>query len=321
MKTLYILILLLSVWTCQSSRGHGLGIEDAFEDRLIQLYSADQLRDTLELRTRLVQWRQAIRQSNLDASAKVDVWLYLQQLSQATNFEQMPVAAPDLQAQLSTFVTPAEQKAISRSAALAYFRQTYLDQLLSPPNRNRSFYQLNAHSELLNELMIYPFQEVNSLLEIGVGDGGFGVLMQLFFQLEEHYLNEVDSQRMLSIQRQLELLPEELARPKVVLGSNEQIGLGSEKVEAVLIRNALHHFETPEALLADIKKHLLPGGRLYLFEEVKDPISGHQHCEAAMTLDEIRFLLQIEGFRWVENHTVLSEWKKILVFEPTGSVN
>lgn len=321
MKILWSLLLLFSLWTCQSSRGQRLSGKDAFEDRLIQMYQSNDLQDTLALRERLTQLRQEIRQSDLDASSKFDLWLYLQQWSQANAFPSLPSTSPALAAKLSRFVTPSEQQAISRYVALSYFRQEYLDRLLLPPKRGQSFYQLNPQSLLLQELTAYPFQDVNSLLEIGVGDGGFGLLTQLFFEVEEHYLNEVDSNRWSSIRRQLDLLPSHLPSPKIIQGTKDQIGLEEQKVEAVLIRNSLHHFEMPEAMLADIKRHLLPGGRLYIFEEVLDPVSGHQHCEAAMTQDEIRFLLQIEGFRWIENYTIQSDWKQIMVFEPVGPAN
>jgi len=318
MKTLWGLILVIILWNCQSSRGQRAGNQDAFEERLLQLYYPGNTTDTLKSRERLAQLRHQIRQSDLDASAKFDLWFYLNQLGQTSAFPQLPPTDGSLEDQLARFATPAEQAAISKSAALAYFRQEYLDLILSPPNRERSFYRLDPTSSLLNELTSYPFQDIESLLEIGAGDGGFGLLTQLFFEVDQHFLNEVDTLRFVSIQRQLDLLPAALSRPILVQGSHQSLGLNNEQVEAILIRNSLHHFTDPEAMLSAIKQHLLPGGQLYIFEEVRDSASGHQHCEEAMSLDEIIYLLQIEGFQLVEKQAVQSDWQQILVFEPTG---
>lgn len=273
------------------------------------------------LKGRLATLRQAIRQSNLEESDQFELWFYLNQFTQVASYPQITPADQEFQENLAQFLTPTEHASLHHAASLAYFRKTYLEQLLNPPTRDRPFYQLNDRSELLIEFMSYPFEEVKSLLEIGAGDGGFGILTQLFFDIDYLYLNEIDTNQLLSIKRQAQLLPEDIPRPKTIQGSKGSIGLQEQMVEAVLIRNSLHHFEDPELMLTDIKKHLLPGGRLYIFEEIYDPHSGHRHCDEAMTEDELRFLLQIEGFRWIQDYPLASEWQKIMVFEPEGLEN
>lgn len=321
MKILWSLLLIVFLWSCQSSRGQQLGIQDEFEDRLLQMYLPQSHQDSLALKEYLAKLRQALRASDLDASAQFDLWFYLNQFTQTDAFPQLFPEDKEFRANLARFITPQEQTRFAQAATLAYFRQAYLEQLFSPPSKDRPFFQLDQKADLLGELMTYPFGEINSLLEIGAGDGGFGLLLQLLFEIDELYLNEIDSNQLMSIQRQIQLLPSDLPQPKVIAGSTNGIGLKDEMVEAILIRNSLHHFESPEQMLGDIKQHLLPGGRLYLFEEVRDPISGHQHCEKAMTADEIRFLLQIEGFRWVQDYSLTSDWQKIMVFEPQGLEN
>lgn len=321
MKTLWSLLLVICLWNCQSSRGQQVGIEDEFEDRLLQLYLPQYHQDSLALKEHLAKLRQALRASDLEASAQFDLWFHLNQLTQPDAFPQVIPQDGEFQENLSRFITPQEQTLLSQAATLAYFRQTYLEQLFNPPSKNRPFFQLNQKSALLRELVAYPFGEINSLLEVGAGDGGFALLLQIMFEIDQLYLNEIDSSQLISIQRSVRLLPNDLPQPNIVTGSHNGIGLTEEMVEAVLIRNSLHHFESPEQMLGDIKRHLLPGGRLYLFEEVRDPISGHQPCEEAMTLDEIRFLLQIEGFNLVQEYSLASEWQKVLVFEPQGLEN
>ncbi len=321
MKILGSILLLICLWCCQSSRGQQIGKHDEFEDRLLQMYLPQAHQDSLMLKERLASWRHAIRESELDASAQFDLWFYLNQFTQTAAFPQIIPQNPQFKENLAHFLTAREHTKLAQAAALAYFRQNYLDHLFSPPSRDRPFYQLDKKSELLNELTVYPFNKISSLLEIGAGDGGFGLLLQLLYQVEHLYLNEIDSNQLVSIARQIQLLPKEVPQPTLVQGQTDRIGLGEQMVEAVLIRNSLHHFEVPEEMLAEIKRHLLPGGRLYIFEEVRDPITGHQHCEKAMTEDEIRFLLQIEGYRWVQNYPLASDWQKIMVFEVGGLEN
>lgn len=321
MKIFWSLVLIVLLWNCQSSRGQQLGKQDEFEDRLLQMYLPQSHQDSLALKEHLAKLRQALRASDLDASVQFDLWFYLNQFTQIDAFPQPIPQNTAFRDNLARFITPQEQDRFAQAATLAYFRQSYLKQLFIAPSKDRPFFQLDQKSELLRELMTYPFGELNSLLEIGAGDGGFGLLIQLLFEIDHLYLNEVDSNQLLCIKRQLKLLPEDLPQPTVVTGSASGIGLEKEMVEAVLIRNSLHHFESPEQMLGDIKRHLLPGGRLYLFEEVRDPVSGHQHCDEAMTQDEIRFLLQIEGFRWVQDYSLSSDWQKIMVFEPQGLEN
>lgn len=321
MKFFWSLLLIACIWNCQSSRGQQRGKEDKFEDRVLQMYLPQAHQDSLMLKGQLAKLRQAIRQSNLDEAAQFDLWFYLNQFTQTAAYPQITPTEPQFKEDLAQFLTTVEHTTLHQAASLAYFRENYLAQLLSPPNRDRPFYQLNNKSDLLMELMTYPFEEVSSLLEIGAGDGGFGLLTQLYFEIDQLFLNEVDPSRILSMQRQVQLLPQGVPQPKIIPGRSESSGLQDQMVEAVLIRNSLHHFDSPEQMLADIKAHLLPGGKLYLFEEIRDPISGHQHCEKAMTQDEIRFLLQIEGYHWVRDYSLGSDWKKIMVFEPEGLEN
>ncbi|MBX2873130.1 MAG: class I SAM-dependent methyltransferase [Saprospiraceae bacterium] len=321
MKVFWSLALMICLWNCQSSRGQQIGKHDEFEDRLLQMYLPQAHQDSLLLKEQLESLRQAIRQSDLDASSQFDLWFYLNQFNQTAAFPQIIPGDQQFKKDLAQFLTATEHSTLTQAATLAYFRQTYLEHLFNPPSRDRPFYQLNKQADLLGELMAYPFAEVNSLLEIGAGDGGFGLLLQLLFEIDQLYLNELDSNRLISMERQIQLLPKELPRPTIIQGSIDGIGLQEQMVEAVLIRNSLHHFEDPEPMLTDIKRHLVPGGRLYIFEEIRDPISGHQHCEKAMTEDEIRFLLQIEGYRWVQDYPLAADWQKVMVFEPEGLEN
>lgn len=316
MRILFFALFLLTTWHCHTGQGQDVAASNDFEEKLLRLYFDEENRPSRTLLQDKVQEAiQEIRKSDLSDKDKFELWYYLNQFLISKDLSLLPIPKNIVTQQLPTFLAPTDLELLIRESARRHFQSQYLEELLSKFGDEAKLIQLNQESLLLQEISQYPFQKLKSLLEIGAGDGGFSVLLQLYFGIEEHYINEIDSLQLQSISYQLSLLPASPPTPQVLRGTANHIGLGGKKVEAILLRNTLHHFVQAGDMLQNIQQALLPKGKLYVLEDLLVEESGYRHCESSMSYDETISLLAIEGFKLLTDHPLGSTGRHLMVFQ------
>lgn len=78
-------------------------------------------------------------------------------------------------------------------------------------------------------------------------------------------------------ERQYQSRPE--ARFIPVTGTAQTVPLDAQSVDKVLILNALHEFDFPDKMLAEVRRILRPGGVLFIEEEeARFPGERHEGC-------------------------------------------
>lgn len=316
MRIFFFALLFLTTWHCHTGQGQGVAASNDFEEKLLGLYFEEDSRPESTVLNDKVQGAiRAIRKSSLSDKDKFELWFYLNQFLISKDLSLIPLPQKVITMQLSTFLEDSDLDLLIRETARRHFQSQYLEELLSKFGDESNLIQLNQESLLLQEISLYPFQNLKSLLEIGAGDGGFSVLLQLYFGIEQHYINEIDSQQLQSIAFQLSLLAPLPPSPQLLAGTAGSIGLKGQQVEAVLLRNTLHHFAQAGEMLQNIQQVLLPKGKLYILEDLLVEESGYRHCEASMSYDEIVSLLTIEGFSLLADHPLGTTGRKLMVFQ------
>lgn len=144
------------------------------------------------------------------------------------------------------------------------------------------------------ELRFYRLGTGMRIAETGAGDPAFA--RQLLAQLSPgvYFLNDIDS-------NQVQLISDffHLSSPPSpiipVLGESHSTRLEGQNLDAVIIRNALHHFEALPAMLAAIQQSLAPGGRLLIKETFIESCYG-LCCPQLRSEAELLQALQEAGF-------------------------
>jgi predicted methyltransferase len=111
-----------------------------------------------------------------------------------------------------------------------------------------------------------------------------------------------------------------LTNVKFVLGTNMDPNLPANTLEGVLILDAYHHFDYPEAMLSHIRDSLLLDGKLVIVEYFKRPgaIPGPDPDRAVehVRLDQDDLIREVEsnGFRLVSKRDLVPKSQHIDVF-------
>lgn len=316
MRIFFFALFLLTTWHCHTGQGQDVAASNDFEEKLLGLYFEEDNRpESTSLQDKVQVAIREIRKSDLSDKDKFELWFYLNQFLISKDLSLIPLPKKVITKQLSNFLPDSDLDLLIRETARRHFQSQYLEELLSKFGDESNLIQLNQESLLLQEIAHYPFQNLKSLLEIGAGDGGFSVLLQLYFGIEQHYINEIDSLQLQSIAYQLSLLPPLPPSPQLLEGTAGRIGLDGKQVEAVLLRNTLHHFSQAGEMLQNIQQVLLPKGKLYILEDLLVEESGYRHCEASMSYDEIVSLLAIEGFSLLADHSLGNTGRNLMVFQ------
>lgn len=83
----------------------------------------------------------------------------------------------------------------------------------------------------------------------------------------------------------------------IVIGNDSLTNLQDHLFNKVVIRDALHHFKSPDAMLSDIKRIMKPNAKLILLEPIRGRnLNNETLCKGAMTVEELLNLLNKNGF-------------------------
>jgi SAM-dependent methyltransferase len=87
-----------------------------------------------------------------------------------------------------------------------------------------------------------------------------------------------------------------------VLGTDSSTQLPSSTFDKVICNESFHHFGKPEKMLADIRRILKPGGRLYIRDSLRKRRT-HQQNHFHYTLREMKEIIKRSGFKVSEDHS------------------
>jgi len=195
-----------------------------------------------------------------------------------------------------------EARLIELYAAMARWREVY--RYAGPAGS--SYLPDTSRSDLRDELAFYELRADSRLAELGAGDGAFSALLADALPGATLYINEVDTHRLNQMAYQLRYHPAFRAhrqRAFVIRGTATSTGLEEQSLDAVIIRNAIHHFEYLDEMLYAVRQSLADGGRLLLRERFREYcIDGC--CPDLLPEWRLRSHLEQAGFYLVDSREV-----------------
>jgi SAM-dependent methyltransferase len=220
-----------------------------------------------------------VRQSELDFDDQFELRYFLTQISFVHDIKGFPGLTKSGRDQLLKLTSEDTLQSILEPLVLDHFKKEHLPELLRINESNAERVQLNEDHYLVEELSQYQLPAGAKVAEIGAGDGVFG--LYLFFAQKDIqlFLNEVSQERVGEICNTLLLLnKQEREQVTPVAGTSHSTLLEGKELDAVIMRNAFHHFSDPEAMLNSIQAAIHPGGAVYLLEQFKEPDDTKNHC-------------------------------------------
>jgi SAM-dependent methyltransferase len=168
-------------------------------------------------------------------------------------------------------------------------------------------YKLANLKNLWEEFSFYQFKEGMTIADIGAGNGFLSFILLesgfkadlLLTEIDKDFLNFLE----LKVQAYQRIHTEGSVR--LIRAYNTSLGLGDRKVDCMILREVFHHLEDPDAILADAKKHLTPGGCIILSEATRDlEIPKSERCNKATTYDKILKSMTEAGFQLIDKNII-----------------
>ncbi|MCB9082419.1 MAG: class I SAM-dependent methyltransferase [Lewinellaceae bacterium] len=161
-------------------------------------------------------------------------------------------------------------------------------------------------TDLQAELIFYDLREGMVIAEIGAGNAQFAAQAGNQLKSLRYFINDIDPQLVSDIALQIQRHPFFTERQDQfipVLGTIESPRLHPSRVDVILMRNALHHFSAPEAMLQAIREALVPGGTLYLRERFADSCAV-DCCPDLWSRSKLIDVMAQAGFRLLRQQTL-----------------
>lgn len=147
--------------------------------------------------------------------------------------------------------------------------------------------------------------------DIGAGTGYF--TFRIAPQVPQGRVFAVDIQpEMLDIMRR-EIDKKDIDNVTLVKGTVTNPQLPADSIDAALMVDAYHEFSHPREMMLNLKKALVPGGRIFLVEYRKEDPSIPIKPLHKMTEAQARKELEAVGFEWVTTQDMLPR-QHVLVF-------
>jgi SAM-dependent methyltransferase len=147
--------------------------------------------------------------------------------------------------------------------------------------------------------------------DIGAGTGYFTI--RLARQVPAGVVYAVDVQPEMLAILEARLAQEGVRNVHLVLGEEHDPNLPDGSLDLVLIVDAYHEFAYPREMLANIRRALLPGGRLVMIEYRSEDEELAIHPLHRMSEVQVRREVEASGLRWVETRDFLP-FQHFLVF-------
>jgi len=171
--------------------------------------------------------------------------------------------------------------------------------------------------DVQTELNFYQLRPDMRIAELGAGDPAFAKQLLKNLTPEHYYLNDIDP---LAVQMMSDFfhLWSEKTGAVPILGESHSTQLEGQNLDAIIIRNALHHFDELPAMLASIQTSLAPEGKLLLKETFTESCYG-LCCPDLRPEAELLQALEKAGFRLHRRSAIYEEtatWHLLEFFTP-----
>lgn len=152
--------------------------------------------------------------------------------------------------------------------------------------------KLTNSSEWVKELSFFAVNAGQTVLEVGAGNGSFGLLAATVFPNATFILNEVDSSYMERLRMVTKAYGQWTNQKNIFTSFGDERHTGVRgKVDKVIMRRTFHHFTHAEDMLSDIKSIIRPSSLVYIAERKKST------CPYFMRENKIRSIMKSNGFK------------------------
>ncbi len=154
----------------------------------------------------------------------------------------------------------------------------------------------NDTDELLTAMKI---SEGDWVADVGSGDGDYTIPMaERVGPSGRVFAVDVDHEKLAELNERL--AEQDIERVTSVYSVEDNPMLPTNSLDAVLVRNAYHHFTAHQSMLRHIKAALKPGGRLVIEESIAEDVIGKSREEQVedhdIGLKYVREELKAAGF-------------------------
>lgn len=161
-----------------------------------------------------------------------------------------------------------------------------------------------ARRDLREEFAFYDLRPGSRIAELGAGDGAFAAAIAAAAPGLTLYINEVDSLLLDQIAYQLQYNPVyRRTRAFAIRGTATATGLEDQELDAVIIRNAVHHFEHLEEMLYAIRQSMAEGARLLLRERFREDCR-EDCCPLLISREALYRRLERAGFHLTDQREI-----------------
>jgi hypothetical protein len=179
------------------------------------------------------------------------------------------------------------------------------------------------YERVKNDLNFIKLTRDDTIADIGSYDGYYPCMYSLFSDSVVFYLNDIttegftkfDSMKIICSNKRGSNLTNTF---NIVIGNDSCTNLPSHLFNKVILRDALHHFNSINKMLLDIKRTMKPNAHLILFETIKDNGKLNPNlCKGAMTKQELMEVMSKNKFK-LENELTLANdnyWFDFVVSE------
>jgi 2-polyprenyl-3-methyl-5-hydroxy-6-metoxy-1,4-benzoquinol methylase len=178
-------------------------------------------------------------------------------------------------------------------------------------------YRMSSPQILWEEIQFYNVRNDMRIADIGAGNGFLGLLLAGTGAPAKVTMTEIDSDMLAYLDQRLAkgvdyFHSTELSVVKAEIKTTQ---LGQDHYDIIFLREVLHHLSQPLSVLLDCKKHLEPGGSIFLKEGTKDlPGDRHSKCKKAWTYSQVLKMVKKAGFHVTKEKVIDESW--ILQLKP-----
>ncbi len=200
-----------------------------------------------------------------------------------------------------------EKQSLAINEQLAHYRAMYLSEA------TLAHYPVDLSESRKKELKFYNFKSGEKILEVGAGDEDFIASLASVYRDLIVFVNEIDQLKLKRLYYQISFNP--IFRTNghqfyVIEGTAKETGAIDQKFDKIIIRNAIHHFTYPHAMMEAIVQSLKAGGEIFIMERYEESCT-EGCCADLWTSVQLKSFLRKKGLFLKEELLVPLEngWK------------